>query len=440
MKIVPSYWDEDLELMSPETLEEIRLQKMQKHLRYAYQNSPFYKRAFDLSGFRPEEIRDLEDFSNRVPLLTHMQMVRNQVENPPFGDFLSMGLRDVSGIYCSTGPLMMPFSTGDMDSYIITTANGLYVCGARGGDIVDVTVAHQWRLAGNVIDSAFRRIGCAVVPGGPGMAKFHINVMKRLGVTILFAFPSFAMRLAHVALGMGINPLSELKVRLIILGTDVYSDYDREMLAGTFGAEIREMYGGEETGFVAAECPYGGGMHCFTDSILEVVDPATGKWVETGEAGEIVTTDLSRRAMPVIRYRTGDLTGGLNLDGCPCGRTSPRLRRLQGRTGDIVRVKGIHLIPEKVEEIISRKVGLGKHQILIDRHSFQERVIIRVESDNLDHIPIRRRELVDNLREVTQLTVEIDFVPKGTIHQKDPVVVDNRLSSDDASLEKDLER
>jgi phenylacetate-CoA ligase len=440
VRIVSSYWDEDLELISPEKLEEIRLQKMQKHLRFAHQNSLFYEREFNKAGFRPEEIKDLDDYRERVPFLSHMQMIRNQRANPPFGDFLTMRLKDVSRIYCSPGPLMMPFSAGDMDSYINTTANGLYICGARRGDIVDITAAYQWHLAGTMMDTAFRRIGCAVVPGGAGMTRTHIGIMKRLGVSVMFAFPSFAMHLADTARKMGIDPATDLKLRLIILATEVYGKNDKTMLAEAFGADIREMYGGAETGFVAAECPYGGGMHCFTDSILEIVEPGTGRNVEAGYTGEIVTTDLSRRAMPVVRYRTGDLTEGLITDPCRCGRTSPRLMRIVGRTGEIERVKGVYMIPEIIDQIIRKHHGLAKYQIVIDRPRFQDRLTIRVETDSPNEGPIIKQKLIDDLRAVTQFTAEIDLVPMGTIDQESPTVVNNRFLLRSDALGPDFQK
>ncbi|MFH0957613.1 MAG: AMP-binding protein [Pseudomonadota bacterium] len=433
MKIVSEYWDEDLELMSPQKLEEIRTEKMQKHLRFAYLNSPFYKRAFNHAGLRPEEIKSLNDYSQRVPFLEHMQMINNQSANPPFGDFLTMGLKDVSRIYCSPGPLMMPFSVGDMDSYINTTANGLYICGARRGDIVDIAVAYQWHLAGTMMDSAFRRLGCAVVPGGSGMTRTHIVIMKNLKVSVMFAFPSFAMHIADTARKMGINPATDLNLRLVILATETCGPNDKAWLAQSFGAEVREMYGGAETGFVAAECQYGNGMHCFTDSILEIVDPATGKVVANGQSGEIVTTDLSRRAMPVVRYRTGDLTEGIIAETCKCGRASPRLQRIVGRTGEVDRVKGVYMIPKLVGAIISGHERLGKYQIVMDRPGFQDRLTIRVETEHVDEMLQLKQALIDNLRTVTQLTAEIDLLPVGTIDESASIVVDNRFLGNDVS-------
>ena len=402
--------------------------KMQKHLRYAYQNSSFYKNGFDKMGIRPEEIRTLEDYSKRVPFLTHKKIIENQSDNPPFGDFLATVLKDIRRIYCSPGPLMMPFSKGDMDDFINTTANGLYICGARRGDIVDITYGYQWDLAGTMLDDGFRRLGCAVIPGGTGMTKTHIHIMKHLGVTVLFAFPSFAVKLAQTAKGMGIDPRKDLKIRLIIVrGEEAFSAEDKEILAKEFGAQVRDIYGGAETGIFAAECSMGNGMHCFADSVLEIVDPVTGQPALNGRPGEIVTTDLSRLAMPVIRYRTGDLVEGIDTEPCPCGRTSPRMRRIVGRTGDILRVKGVYLIPEMIKEVVERHETLGKFEIVIDRPAHDERLLIRVESSGSGNSNAIKEQLIDDLRAVTRLRAEIDLVSPGSISKSNPFVIDKRL-------------
>lgn len=427
ISIVPEYWDEALECISPEKLEKLRTLKMQKHLRYAYQNSLFYKKTFDKMGLRPEEIDTLEEYRQIVPLLTHKKIIENQNAAPPFGDFLATGFKDIRRIYSSPGPLMIPFSKSDMDAYINATANGLYICGARRGDIVDITYAYQWDLAGTMLDDGFRRLGCAVIPGGPGMTRTHIRIIKHLGVTIIFAFPSFAMKLAKTAKKMGVDPKRDLKVRLIIIrGEEVYNEIDKTLLSGEFGAEVREMYGGAETGFVAAECSMGRGMHCFGDSILEIVDPLTGRPVDDGRTGEIVTTDLSRVAMPVIRYRTGDLVKGLDFESCPCGRTSPRIRQIMGRTGDILRVKGVYLIPETIKEVVGRYRTLGRFQIMIDRPGFDERLLIRVETSDPERDDTTREKLIEDLRAVTRLRAEIVLVPFGSIGKDTPVVIDQR--------------
>jgi phenylacetate-CoA ligase len=428
MKIVPEYWDEELECIPADRLNERRALKIQKHLRYAYQNSPFYRTAFDHAGIRPEEIVSLEDFKQRIPFLTHRDLIENQQRNPPFGDFLALGLKDLVRIYSAPGPLLMPFSLSDMDDFINTTANGLYICGARRGDIADVTAAYQWQLAGTMADDALRRIGCAVVPGGAGMAVTHLQVMRRLGVTMFFAFPSFAMKLVETAREMGIDLSSECRVRLIVLAPEICTSEEIETLAEAFGAVVRRMYGMAETGFVAAECSEGGGLHCFTESVLELIDPETGKDAGDGQCGEIVVTALSRRAMPIIRYRTGDIAEGLNHEPCACGRTSPRIKALTGRTGDVARVKGTLIMVEPIARAISLHKNIDRFQIVIEQAGFSDRLIIRAESSGPAMSDSARQRLLADLRSAILLKPELEIVPKGSIDARAPVLVDKRFT------------
>jgi len=190
---------------------------------------------------------------------------------------------------------------------------------------------------------------------------------------------------------------------------------------------VREMYGGSEAGFLAAECAYGGGLHCFTDSITEIIDPLTGRASAEGEGGEIVTTDLSRKAMPIIRYRTEDLIEGLNFEPCPCGRTSPRMKRIVGRTGNIVRVKGVYLIPDTVKQVISTHDSLGKFQIVVYHSGLRERLLIKVESSDPEKDRGIKKRLIEDFRAVTRLRAEIEMVPFGSIGQDAPMVIDERI-------------
>ena len=427
MKIVSEYWDKGLECASSEQLLDIRTLKIQKHTRYAYQNSQFYKKAFDKAGVMPDEIKTLEDFRQQVPFLTHEQLIENQKSNPPFGDFLTTGVADIRRIYCSPGPLIMPFSKNDMDAYINATANGLYISGARRGDIVDITYGYQWDLAGTMLDDGFRRIGCAVIPGGTGMTKTHIYIMKHLGVNVVFAFPSFAMKIVETAEEIGIDPRNDLQVRLIIIGGEVYHEDEKQVLAKKFGAEVREMYGGAETGFIGSECAYGGGMHIYTDSIVEVIDSKTGEIVSDGGPGEIVVTDFSRKGMPIIRYRTNDIVEGINSDPCPCGRTSLRMGRIVGRTGDILRVKGVYLIPARIAEVIELYKELGRFQVIVDRTRIRETLTIKVESSDIERDQNIKRRLADDLRAVTRLNAIINLVPFDSIKEEVPQIIDNRF-------------
>lgn len=424
-KVSHEYWDEKIECISQDGLRKLRTLKMQQHLRYTYQNSLFYKRFLDEAGIRPEEITTLEGFYNRVPLLSREELIRNQLAQPPFGDLMAVGIKEIRRIYSSPGPLMMPFSKSDMDDYINTTANGLHICGARRGDIVDIAYSYQWDLAGTMLDDGFRRLGCAVIPGGPGMTKTHIHIMKHLGVSVLRAFPSFAMKLAETAKKMGVNPRTDLKIRLIIIGGETYPDGLKTDLAEEFSAEVRDMYGGAETGFVASECSVGGGMHCFSPAIVEIIDPVTRQHVAPGGAGEIVTTDLSRKGFPLIRYRTGDVVEGLSTEPCACGRTSAKLGKIIGRTDNNFWVKGVLLTPNIVKEVLKKHNCLGNFQIIVDRDQFMDRLLIKVESYDPGAGDGIKEALIDDLRAVTRLRAEIDLVPLGSLANR-PIAMDLR--------------
>jgi len=424
-KVSHEYWDEKIECISQDELQELRTLKMRQHLRYTYQNSLFYKKFFDDIGLRPEEINTLEDFYDRVPLLSREQLVNNQLERPPFGDLMAVGIKEIRRIYSSPGPLMMPFSKSDMDDYINTTANGLHICGARHGDIVDIAYSYQWDLAGTMLDDGFRRLGCAVIPGGPGMSKTHIHIIKHLGVSVVRAFPSFAMKLAKVAKKMGVNPRTDLKVRLIIIGGETCSDRLKTDLSEEFGAEVRDMYGGAETGFVTSECSAGGGMHCFSPCIVEIIDPVTHQHVAPGRAGEIVTTDLSRKGFPLIRYRTGDITEGLSTEPCSCGRTSAKLGKVIGRTDNNLWIRGVLLIPNTVKEVLQKRKDLGNFQIIVDRDQFMDRLIIKVESHKQAPEEGIKEAIIEDLRAVTRLRAEIEIVPVGYLADG-PIAIDLR--------------
>jgi len=426
IKITNEYWDEYLECMPREQLNQQRALMMHKHLRYTYQNSTYYKNLFHRIGLNPETVVRMEDFQSRVPLTRQEEIIANQVDSPPFGDFLALNLKHVTRIYSSPGPLMMPFSKEDMDSYINTTANGLYICGARRGDIADITYAYQWDLAGTMLDEGFRRLGCAVVPGGPGMSETHALVMKHLGVTILRVFPSFAFKLADTARRMGIDPAGDLKVRLLIIGGEIIDEEEKARLAKVFDAEVREMYGWAETGFVAAQCREGGGMHCFSHNIVEVIDPDSGEPVGPDKRGEVVVTDVSRRAMPLIRYRTGDITAGLTYEPCPCGRTSPRLQGIVDHTGDTLHIRGVHVTPRMVEDVVRQQKSIGRYQIIAEKEGFGERFVLRVELEWQEDRNAIAKKLKEQIRIATRLRVVVEFAPRGSIREGGPIIIDKR--------------
>jgi phenylacetate-CoA ligase len=281
--------------------------------------------------------------------------------------------------------------------------------------------------AGTFMDDGYRMLGAAVLPGSVGMSDFHVEVMKLAKVTVIHAFTTFLAQLGEVVRQKGYDPRRDLAVRLGIIGGEIRSEAARRALGEPFGGiQIREQYGTAEVGIIANECEFGGGMHLSDDHVVEVIDPTTAQPVEDGAGGEIVVSDVWRQAMPIIRYRTGDLTEGLNLEACPCGRSAPRLKRIIGRASDIPRIKGMFVVPRNVQNVLDRYPELGRFQLIVERPARQDELTIKialkhpVDMDALN--PRLRAELHDALR----LSANVEFVAVQDLPDGTPLIDDRR--------------
>jgi phenylacetate-CoA ligase len=233
--------------------------------------------------------------------------------------------------------------------------------------------------------------------------------------------------LGEVVKQKGYDPHRDLAVRLGIIGGEIRSEAARRALGEPFGGiEIREQYGTAEVGIIANECEYGGGMHLSDDHVVEVIDPATGKHVEADASGELVVSDVWRQAMPIIRYRTGDLTEGLNLDPCPCGHTTPRMQRIVGRVSDIPRIKGMFVVPRHVQTVLDRYPELGRFQLIVDRPARQDELTIRIAlKQPVDQDALGQR-LVAEIRDAIRLTAALEFVDSQDLSEAAPLIEDRR--------------
>jgi phenylacetate-CoA ligase len=303
--------------------------------------------------------------------------------------------------------------------------------GCKPGDIVDITFQFNWVTAGTLYDEALRMAGCAVVPGGAGNSAVHIQNMKLLGVTVLVGFPTFLEHLIDVARKEGVDPARDFRVRLVIFTGELRRSDTKKYLSAAFGgADVREHYATADVGVVAYECEYGGGMHLLEDQYVEVLDPETAEPVGPGQPGEVYVTSLKRRAMPIIRYRTWDLTSGLDPTACPCGASTPRLGYIIGRVGTIPRVKGLFVNPREVGEVLADFPQVGRFQLVVDRPEGQDLLVVRVEvgravADPHSEINLRAR-LTEALRNRLRLTPVVELVGEGTIGDDSPTVVDLR--------------
>jgi phenylacetate-CoA ligase len=394
-------------------------------LSYAYENVPFYRRRFEDAGVRPGDIADFQDL-NRLPLISKEDVIADQEAHPPIGD-LAVAPHDLARLHLIAGAYYVCLGANDQVALTQMFGDAFRTLGVSGTDVVDIASAFHWVMGGIQIDAALRAIGATVIAGGPGQSDRRMRVMRDLGVTVLQAFTPYAEELASRFERYGLHP-DDLRVRLLMIGGELRDSAAKQRLEASWGnAVAREFYGASEAGPAAAECFEGGdGMHVGSHCIVELVDPDTGRQVDVGAPGEVVTTELYRRAQPFIRYRTGDISEGFITDPCACGRDTWRLRRIIGRKSEIVRVKGLFIAPAMIDQIVRREQE-ARWRAIIDRPTAIDRLTVQIEWDGPDDArEAVRASYVRELKSTIDITCDVELTRPGTIDVKADLIDDRR--------------
>jgi len=313
----------------------------------------------------------------------------------------------------------MPFTDEDFSSFCAAQARAFVSCGFRAGDLVDQTMMYNWVLAGTFMATALRMVGCGVVPGGPGDSKRHVEVINELGVNAVVAFPTFLGHLLEVAEEQGVS----LPIRKAAIAGEIRDSDFKPRLLSVHGITAREMYGVAEVSPIAYECECGTGLHLRDDVLVEFIDPDTRAPLAPDDPSlkEIVVTEFDRRAMPVVRLRTGDLVAALELDQCGCGSSAPRLQRIVGRTGAIPRIKGMFVVPRTVGEVLRRFGASSPYQLRIERPGAIDTLTVVIEREgappDLDALKVALQE---------SIRVRPELLVVDRVDPQAPVVDDRR--------------
>jgi phenylacetate-CoA ligase len=384
------YWNPKVELMPPDQLAALQLRRLQEAIRYAWEHSPFYRSRMAKHGVTPENILSLEDFFAKFPVTCREDLERDQMDNPPFGTRLALPPEQALRYHSTSGttgkPPVRAFDTErDWLWGADAWAASLYNFGVRPSDVVMVAFGYGSFIGFWGAHYAFEKIGCRVHPTGSMDTKTRIQMILDLNVTVLCCTPSYAIRMLHVAAAEGIDIGARSRLSKIVVagepGASIGST--RQIIEQGFNARLGDFMGTTETaGIIAATCSkLCGGLHINQDRFLtEVVDPGSLAPVEYGERGMMLVTPLLKQAMPLFRYATNDMVVAERGRFCSCGRTFDLfMGGILGRFDDMVKVRGVQLTPQMVEEIVRGIPEVEEFFTTVENRSGLDTLVIKLE-------------------------------------------------------------
>lgn len=373
-------WNPAAECMPLEEKRMLQLRRLQRIVEYVYHRVPFYRKAFDEHKVKPEDIRTLDDI-RRLPFTKKTDLVANY----PFGMW-AVPLEEIVRLQSTSGttakPIVMGYTRNDTEMWAEAMARTYQLCGVTADDVVQNAYGYALFTGGMGFHIGAEKIGATLIPAGPGMTQRQIMLMLDLGTTVLTCTPSYALTIADTLASMNIDR-SKLKLRVGIFGAEPWTEEMRRNIEEGLGLEAYDIYGFTEMcgPGVACECLYHDGLHIQDDLFYpEVVDPDTEEPLPPGEKGDLVFTSLTREGVPLIRYRTKDITS-LEYEPCRCGRTTPRFRKITGRIDDMLIIRGVNVFPSQIETVILQYRELApQYQIIVDRVKNLDTLEVQVEA------------------------------------------------------------
>jgi len=408
--------------LRPYRLPHGELLKLQKDrlgalITHVYRGSQFYHKRLRDAGIRPEKIRTKDDLK-KIPFTTKTDLR----DNYPLG-MISVDMSRLVRMHASSGttgnPTVVAYTKGDIEAWAEMNARCLEIAGVTSNDVVQVAYGYGLFTGGLGLHYGAERLGTKVIPASTGNTKRQLKLMKDLGTTVLACTPSYGLFLVEAAREEGLEPKKDLQLRVGVFGAEPWSEITRKHLQEDLVESAHDIYGMSELNGpgVAMECRSKNGLHIWEDHyIVEIIDPNTGEVLEPGEKGEMVVTTITKEGMPLLRYRTRDITI-LDDTACECGLTHARIRRILGRTDDMLKIRGICVFPSQVEEILTGAQGVSPHyQIVVDREGVMDRLLVRVEisedfkTDKLTELVALQRRLEEELKEALSINASIELM------------------------------
>ena len=414
-------WSEK-ETLSRKEMEALQFERLKETVYRVYDKVAPYRKKMDEAGVKPEDIKSLSDLS-KLPFVTKQDLR----DNYPFGLF-AVPKDELLRIHASSGttgkPTVVGYTKGDMDVWTECVSRIACAGGAKSTDVAQICFGYGMFTGALGLHYGLENIGATIVPSSTGNSEKQLMYMKDFGTTLLVATPSYALRLAEVAREIGIDPKTDLNVKIGLVGSELLTDAMRDEMHKYWGEDmlITSNYGMSELmgPGVSGECEYLNGMHINEDFFIpEIIDPETEEVLPAGEWGELVITCIKKEALPLIRYRTRDITR-LMYEPCECGRTTCRMANLSGRSDDMLKIRGVNVFPGQIEEVVLSVEGLGPHyEIVVEREGYTDKLTVRVElakaTDSFKELEKIEATVRNKLRVVLGLDAKIKLESPNTL-------------------------
>ena len=416
-------WSKE-ETLPREQIEKIQLERLQETVNRVYERVPAYRKKMDELGVKPSDIKKLKDLA-KLPFVTKQDMR----DNYPFGLF-AVPKDKLVRIHASSGttgkPTVVGYTQGDLETWTECVSRIACMGGATEKDVAQICFGYGMFTGALGLHYGLEKIGAAIVPSSTGNSQKQLMYMQDFETSLLVATPSYALRLAEVALEMGVDPKKDLGVKIALVGSELLTDAMREEMHKFWGEDIliTSNYGMSELmgPGVSGECLEHCGMHINEDYFIpEIIDPKTGEVLPAGEQGELVITCIKKEGLPLIRYRTKDITR-LFYEKCKCGRTFCRMENLSGRSDDMLKIRGVNVFPSQIEEVVLSVSELGPHyEIILERDGYLDKLTVKVElahsTDSFSELERIKKNVQNKLKTILGLDANVMLESPNTLQR-----------------------
>jgi len=411
------FFQKDIETMPRRELEALQLERLRHLVDYCHKNVPFYRDRLDAAGVTAEKIKTLSDIQY-IPMTTKADIR----DNYPYGLF-AVPMKKIVRIHASSGttgkPTVVGYTKNDINTWSDCVARLSAAVGVTEDDVCQISFGYGLFTGALGLHYGLEKLGCAVIPVSSGNTEKQVMLLKDFGSTVLISTPSYAMYMSEVAKAQGVTP-EEIKLRIGLFGSEGCTDELRDKIEKGFGLFSTDNYGMSELmgPGVSGECEYRCGLHFAEDHFIpEIIDPNTGEVLPEGESGELVITTLTKEGIPMLRYRTRDITK-ITKEVCKCGRTHARMDKVRGRSDDMLKIRGVNVFPSQIESVIASIEGVAPHyELILTRKNYTDYLEVKVEFtdermvEDFTKLDALRNEVVDKLHTVLGIKAKVVLAP-----------------------------